>query len=90
MKRNPLIVFKEEFDGSGVLFDPEKGRVLGLNTTGCFLWKNLEEASSQAELVSMLCDACTDVPQDRVADDVAKFIRSLEDKGFVSTDQQEL
>jgi hypothetical protein len=84
LKRNPLIVFKEEFDGTGVLFDPEKGSVLGLNTTGCFLWKNVEEASDMADLVGRLCDACTGVPEDRVASDVEIFIRKLQDNGFVS------
>ena len=84
LKRNPLIVFKEEFDGTGVLFDPDKGSVLGLNTTGCFLWKNVEEASDMADLVARLCDACTGVPEDHVASDVEIFIRKLQDNGFVS------
>lgn len=84
LKRNPLIVFKEEFDGTGVLFDPEKGRVLGVNTTGCFIWKNLEDVRSISELTEKLCAACTDVPADRVESDVEKFVRQLQDNGFVS------
>ena len=84
LKRNPLIVFKEEFDGTGILFDPEKGSVLGLNTTGCFLWKNVEEASDMADLVARLCDACTGVPADRVTSDVEKVLLQLQNNGFVS------
>ena len=84
LKCNPIIVFKEEFDGNGMLFDPEKGNVFGLNATGCFIWKNIETSRDTDELVKKLCDACTGVPMDSVVSDVENFIHQLQDRGYIS------
>ena len=41
MRVNPLIVFHREFDGSGILFNPDNGETFGLNPTAAFLWERL-------------------------------------------------
>ena len=42
MKINTDIVFREEFDGTGILFNPDTGDTYGLNHTAAFIWKSLE------------------------------------------------
>lgn len=41
---NPLIVLHEEFDDWAILFDPDRGNAFGLNPTGIFVWKLLDES----------------------------------------------
>ena len=39
MKLNPLIVCREEFDGSAILFNPDTGDTYGLNPVALLIWK---------------------------------------------------
>ena len=39
MKINPLVIYREEFDKSAVLFRPDTGERFMLNRTASFLWK---------------------------------------------------
>ncbi len=87
MKCNPLcnpdIVFREEFDNWGVLFDPETGNAVALDPVAVFYWKNLNGLNDRTKLIKMLSQECEDVPED-ATEHLDKFIKQLEDAGFVS------
>ena len=39
---NPFATMAEQFDGTGLVFNPETNAAMSLNKTGVFLWKELE------------------------------------------------
>jgi len=81
--QNPDIVFREEFDEWGVLFDPETGNAVALDPVAVFYWKYLDGSNDRKQLLEMLKMECEDVPEDaqKHLDD---FIKQLEDSGFIS------
>ena len=84
MKVNPLIVFREDFEDSAVLFNPEDGKVLGLNRTGAFIWQCLEKGMSRDACISALREACGDTAPANIADDVDVFLDSLWERAFIT------
>ena len=44
---NPLSVLREEFDDWALLFDPDSGKVVGLNPVSVFIWKRLDGNHTQ-------------------------------------------
>lgn len=80
--KNPLVVFREEFDDWAVLFDPDTGDGFGLNPTGAIVWKCLEGGRTVLGIAEDLQGCCEDVP-DTVIDDVASFVDDLAERGLV-------
>ena len=81
MKINQIAVFREELDGRGCLFNPDDGRVFGLNRSACMIWKELADGRSREEIVDMLKGA--DGAGDSVEKDVDSFISCLQERGFL-------
>jgi SynChlorMet cassette protein ScmD len=81
--RNPDIVFREEFDNWGVLFDPETGKTVALDPVATFYWKHFDGANDRNKLIELLKLECEDVPEDAPAH-LDDFIQKLENAGFVS------
>ncbi len=83
MKINPQIVFQEEIDGSGILFDPNTGRAFGLNPTATLIWKSLAGGAERHGILQEL--ACrTDAPPE-VAADLDTFLEQLTEHGFLAS-----
>jgi SynChlorMet cassette protein ScmD len=81
--RNPDIVFREEFDEWGVLFDPETGKAVAMDPVAVFYWKHLDGSNDKARLLEMLKKECEDVPDD--ADQhLDEFLGKLREAGFIS------
>lgn len=87
MKVNPLIVFREDFEQTAVLFNPDDGQVMGLNQTGAFVWKRLEKNKNLLEIVAELKEACDGDCPDDVDADVLAFVADLKEKGFLLPDE---
>lgn len=83
MRVNPLIVFRREFDGSGILFNPDNGETFGLNPTSTFIWECLEKEMSNPDIVTALRTVAANVPE-RVDSELEEFLVSLRDKSFVA------
>lgn len=81
--RNPDIVFREEFDDWGVLFDPETGNAVALDPVAVFYWKRLDGTNDCHALVEMLKLECDDVPEEAM-EHFYEFLGQLEKVGFVS------
>jgi len=81
--RNPDIVFREEFDDWGVLFDPETGNAVALDPVAVFYWKHLDGSNDMPTLLGMLKQECEDVPEG-APEHLDKFIEKLECSGFIS------
>lgn len=83
MKINPLVIYREEFDKSAVLFRPDTGESFMLNRTASFIWKQLEKGASAEEVRSALSDVCGTLPPgaDREIED---FLAKLLEKGYLA------
>ena len=46
---NPLIVLREEFEDSAILYNPDSGSTFGLNPLGVFIWKRLDGHHSEED-----------------------------------------
>lgn len=84
MKVNPLIIFREDFENSAVLFNPEDGKILGLNRTGAFIWQALEKGMSEAEIVDALTEACSGKVPENISGDVHTFLARLKERGLAA------
>jgi len=78
---NPTVVLREEFDDWGILFAPDTGEAYGINPVAAFIWKCLDGAHTQADIVRKLRELCDDVPA-VLEDHVRTFIQSLVSKGL--------
>ena len=85
IKINPSAVFREEFDNSAILFNPDNGDIFSLNATGKVIWKALAEGcADEAEVLKKLAAACDAPLPESAANDVGEFIAALKEKGFVA------
>ncbi len=83
MKINQQIVFRKEFDGTALLFDPETGETFGLNKTSVFIWEKISEGMDEVAVMAALKEACGELPAGAESD-VKNFIASLKAKNFIS------
>ena len=83
MKINPMIVYRKEFDGNALLFNPDNGDTFGLNKTASFIWELLNEGSSRDEIINAIREKMTEFP-DNMEDDVDEFIAALKGKGYLA------
>jgi hypothetical protein len=79
-KIHPRVAWQVVAD-EAVIVDLDRGRVLGLNATGSFLWPRLAEKSEE-ELVHDLRDYFA-VDEERARADVASFLAVLRERGFL-------
>lgn len=84
LKINPTTVFREEFDNSAILFNPDSGDIFSLNPTGKVIWQALADGGDEAAVLKKLAEACQDPLPDSAADDLKEFIAQLKEKGFVA------
>ncbi len=78
---NPMMVFREEFDDWAVLFDPETGKAFGVDPVGALIWKHLDGKHSLGDIVAVVHERCSDVPDD-APELVKEFVQSLLGHGF--------
>ena len=56
MKLNPFAVMAEQFDGTGLVFNPESNAAVSLNKTGVYLWNRLKEGATETEMAAGLLE----------------------------------
>ena len=85
IKINPAAVFREEFDNSAILFNPDNGDIFSLNPTGKVIWKALADGcTDEAAILARLTAACGAPLPESAAADLKEFLAALKDKGFVA------
>ena len=86
MKLNPFAVMAEQFDGTGLVFNPESNGAVELNKTGVYLWKRLKDGADEAEMASCLLKKYDGVTAEQAAADVRAFLEELRSRSLVSDD----
>ena len=56
LKRDEKIIFREEGD-TGLLFNPENGRINILNSTGKFIWPFLDGKNKREDIIKQMLEA---------------------------------
>lgn len=79
---NPLIVLREEFEDSALLYNPVSGSTFGLNSLGVFIWKRLDGFHSEEDILKELKKHCENIPEG-VDAHLKDFIQSLLKQGLV-------
>lgn len=81
MRINPMVVCREEANGSGCLFNPDDGKVFGMNATGMLIWKSLADGDDTETILGKL--RAIGAPGNTVADDLAEFLAALREHGMI-------
>ena len=84
MKLNPFAMMREEFDGTGIVFDPDRNKAISLNKTGVIVWNVLAKGGTGADAVRALRAEFPDVPETQAQQDVAKFLDVLREKTLLT------
>ncbi|MEG2075735.1 MAG: PqqD family peptide modification chaperone [Victivallaceae bacterium] len=82
---NNQIIFRKEFDNSGVLFDPDSGNVVGVNPVGGIIWESLEQNLEKDKIFVRLHEQVANLPPEvDLYRDVEDFLNDLQRRGFLS------
>ena len=84
MKLNPFAIMAEQFDGTGLVFNPESNAAVSLNKTGVYLWNRLKDGASEAEMTAGLLEKYDGVTEEKAAADVAAFLVELRSRSLLS------
>jgi SynChlorMet cassette protein ScmD len=79
---NPIVVLREEFDDWAVLFNPDTADAVGTNPVGVAVWKLMDGKRNIEDIVSEIKNSFEDTP-DATAKEIAVFVNTLAEKGFV-------
>ena len=90
-------MMREEFDGTGIVFDPDNNRAMTLNASGVAVWRVLSTGGTAAdaavgsdtrniEAAVRLRETFRGVTPEQAAADVRKFIGALKEKSLLADD----
>ena len=86
MKLNPFAIMAEQFDGTGLIFDPNTNAAMSLNKTGVYLWRRVKEGATESEMASELVQRYSGVTEEQAAADVKAFLQELRNRSLLSED----
>jgi hypothetical protein len=81
----PESVLFRDLDGEAVLLETGSGRYYGLDEIGTRMW-NLLHLHGEIEAVCRALLAEYDVPEDRLREDLGRFVETLAVRGLVRKD----
>jgi len=83
MKLNLFALMHKEFDGTGIIFDPQNNQAMALNKVGVVIWEALEKSLPKPEIVNAVV-AKFDVTPEIAAKDIENFLETLKSKGLLA------
>ena len=86
MKLNPFAIMAEQFDGTGLVYNPESNGAVALNMTGVYLWSRLKDGATEADLTAGLLEKYDGVTEEKAAADVKAFLEELRSRSLLSED----
>ena len=84
MKINPFAVMQEEFDHTGIVFNPDNNKVLTLNKSGVVLWKAFEQGASPDDAAQLIVEKFDGVSLEDARRDAENFAAVLCGKNLLS------
>ena len=86
MKLNPFVIMAEQFDGTGLVFDPNTNAAMSINKTGVYLWSRVKDGATEAEMTADLVQRYSGVTEEQAAADVNAFLQELRNRSLLSED----
>ena len=86
MKLNPFAIMSEQFDGTGLIFDPNTNAAMSVNKTGVYLWGCVKEGATEEEMAAGLLERFSGVTEEQAAADVKAFLQELRNRSLLSED----
>jgi len=74
--KNAHITLREEFDDCGLLFNPDSGKICGVNFTGIWIWKHINGIRTIQDIVAGMKEEFSEIPED-IDEVVMKYIDNL-------------
>ena len=87
MKLNPFAIMAEQFDGTGLVFDPNTNAAMSINKTGVYLWNRVKEGATEEEMAAGLLERYSGVTEEQAAEDVKAFLQELRNRSLLSEDE---
>ena len=84
MKLNPFAVMAEQFDGTGLVFNPESNAAVSLNKTGVYLWNRLKDGATESGMAAGLIEQYDGVTEEKAVADVKAFLEELRKRSLLS------
>jgi hypothetical protein len=69
-------------DSGAVILDLKAGRYYSLNGTGARIWSRVEKGMTPSQILEDL-KTTYPVPAEKLMEDLAAFVRAMEEKGFL-------
>lgn len=82
MVLNPGIVFRKEFDGTGLFYNPENGQTFYLNKTSRLICECIEQGKDRDGIIACFKEKVDGVP-DNICNVIDEFIGELRKRGIV-------
>lgn len=82
MKLLPDLMLRREFDGTGMLFNPNNGKTFYLNQTAAFICGLLEEGADEATILAEIKN-CAENVSENAERELGKFLDELRGEGFL-------
>ena len=82
MVLNPNIVFRKEFDGTGLLYNPENGQTFYLNKTSRIICECIEQGLDREGILAAFKEKVDGVPDD-IGKVIDEFVGQLRERGIV-------
>ena len=86
MRINPDVIFRDEADLGGILFNSSNGGAFGLNPVGAFIYGHLAAGATIREIQDSLKAQFHNIPPD-TNEHIGAFMQELLEKGFLLEDQ---
>lgn len=84
MKLNPFATMAPQFDGTGLVFDPNTNAAFSLNKTGVYLWNLVKEGATEAEMIAGVIEKYSGVTEEQATADVKAFLEDLRSRSLLS------
>ena len=79
---NSEVVFREEGEHGGILFNPKTGETVGLNPVAAAIYQGLLDGLERDGILAQLEELCDEV-SDSLGSDVDEFLQTLKERGFL-------
>jgi SynChlorMet cassette protein ScmD len=77
------VVIREEFDDWALIFDPDTGKVCGVNPVGVQIWKMIDGKRTIRDISRMIAEKYPDASES-AEEDVTSFVASISEKGYAT------
>lgn len=84
---NPMVIFREESDGSAILLDTHSDKTYVLNPASTFIWNMLNGNNTKEIIVAALRQECEGGIPENTAKELDSFINDLKLNGLIDYEE---